>query len=124
MLHRCGEASDLFGSSPGSFRGEWVDSGSVLVAITVIGDASLDGTVNSTDFNLLAAHYGQTEHARWTQGDFDGDGRVSTLDFNLLAGNFSQSASQYAALGSVVPEPSSLLVFVVGVGLGMQRRRS
>jgi len=118
-----GEASDLFAGPTGSFASETVDSTSVVAAFTIVADASLDGTVNSADFNLLAGHYGQTTGSRWTQGDFDGDGKVNTLDFNVLAGNFGQSLPASASLGSVVPEPASAALVAAGFALALRRRR-
>lgn len=119
-----GEASDLFAGPTGSFAGQTVDSSSVVIAYTVTADASLDGTVNSSDFNLLAAHYGQLAGSRWTQGDFDGDGKVTTLDFNLLAGNFGQSLPVTApSLGAAVPEPTAIASVALLSVAGLRRRR-
>lgn len=117
-----GEASDLFTSFPAIFAGESVDSTSVLAAHTVVADANLDGTVSSSDFNLLVANYGTLAGSRWTQGDFNGDQKVNTIDFNLLAGQFGQSLPPAAALGAVVPEPASLAVLCVALPL-LRRRR-
>jgi len=108
-----GEASDLFSGTSGIFAGEMIDNTSVIAALTVTGDATLDGVVDSADFNSFALHYGSMSETRWTQGDFDGDGRVSTLDFNLLAGQFGQSLPTLSS-ATAVPEPvsaASLLVF-------------
>jgi len=118
-----GEASDLFAGPTGSFAGETVDSTSVVMAYTVVADASLDGTVNSSDFNQFIAGYGTLSNARWTQGDFDGDGKVTTTDFNLLAGNFGNTLPASASLGSVVPEPATAAL-AIGLLLGLRRRRS
>jgi len=115
-----GEASDLFAGPTGSFAGETIDSTSVVIAYTVIGDASLDGTINSADFNQFVANYGLLSNARWTQGDFDGNGKVTTSDFNILAGRFGQSLPA-PTLGIVVPEPGSGLVLGVLL-LGLVRR--
>ena len=118
-----GEASDLFAGPSGSFAGETVDSTSVVIAYTITADASLDGTVNSADFNQFVAGYGTLANARWTQGDFDGDGKVTTTDFNLLAGNFGNSLPVSAPLGSVVPEPTTGIL-LAGLLLGIRRRRN
>ena len=118
-----GEASDLFAGPTGSFAGETIDSTSVVIAYTVVGDASLDGTVSSADFNQFIAGYGTLSNARWTQGDFDGDGKVTTMDFNLLAGQFGQSLPASASLGSVVPEPASLGLLLTPLMLTVRRTR-
>jgi hypothetical protein len=118
-----GEASDLFVGPTGFFAGETVDSTSVVIAYTVTGDASLDGTVSSADFNQFVANYGKLANARWTQGDLDGDGKVTTVDFNLLAGNFGQSLPSGASLGSVVPEPASMGMIASIAMIGLRRGR-
>ena len=56
-------------------------------AARATGDATLDGTVNLSDFNKLASNFGQTGKV-WTDGDFNYDGTINLSDFNLLAGNF------------------------------------
>jgi hypothetical protein len=117
-----GEASDLFVSFPAIFAGESIDSTTLLFTRTIIGDASLDGLVNSTDFNLFTGHYGQAISARWTQGDFNRDARVDTLDFNLLAGHFGQALPVSAPLGAVVPEPSHLMI-LSAAGILLRRRK-
>jgi len=104
----------------------WVDdsaSQTVRVKFTRYGDADLDGTVTSTDFNALVAGYGNTTTGVWATGDFNYDGKVTTLDFNMLAGNFGQSAPA-AALGSVVPEPASIAGIVLGTLACLRRRRA
>jgi hypothetical protein len=115
-----GEASDLFSGATGTFAGRLVDSSSVIAALTVAGDASLDGAVNSTDFNLLSGHFGQSADSRWTQGDFDGDGKITTIDFNVLAGQFGQTMP-VSALGTVVPEPSIAIGAVAVVLMGRRK---
>ena len=92
------------------------------------GDATFDGTVNTTDFNVLAANFGQAGR-KWSQADFDFNGQVDTTDFNFLAANFGQTApnsSAARALGAAVPEPSTLGGFAIAglVMLGKKRRRN
>ena len=43
--------------------------------------------VNTSDFNLLAANFGQPGTG-WFGSDFNYDGAVNTTDFNLLASRF------------------------------------
>jgi len=126
------------GYSAGSWNGDGIDTSaatsttglgwketaateSILIKYTYYGDADLSGTVTSTDFNALLAGYGKTTGAIWAEGDFDYDGKVTTRDFNYLAGNFGAAAIPSAALGSVVPEPSSLAI--LGLGALVVRRR-
>ena len=94
------------------------------------GDANIDKTVNLSDFNTLAANFGQTGRV-WTQGDFNGDDLVNLQDFNILAANFGMAAAgavvtpeDWSNLASAVPEPASAgTIALVTAGLGLRRRR-
>ncbi len=81
------EATDLFTAFPATFSGEQVDSTSVLLKHTFSGDHDLNGNVNLSDFNRLAANFGQSGK-RWVQGDNDYNGIVNLADFNRLAASF------------------------------------
>jgi hypothetical protein len=112
------------------------DSGSVVtLKYTYYGDATLNGTVDSNDFAVLAANYGKTGQL-WSAGDFNYDGTVNALDFNALATNYGSilpisgdlpgsmmAQSTTSSLGSVVPEPSSVLLLFASAALGIRRRR-
>jgi Glycosyl hydrolases family 18 len=67
-------------------------SGQFEIVYTLVGDTSLDGTVNSIDFGTLAANFGQSGKT-WDQGDFDYNQTVNSVDFGLLAGNFGKSTT-------------------------------
>ena len=102
---------------------------------------NLDGKVNGTDFNLMAANFNQAVTAGWDKGDFNYDGKVNGSDFVLLADNFNQFASQsavsaadlaaldaFAAANGIslanVPEPASLGLATAAIGfLSTARRR-
>jgi hypothetical protein len=51
---------------------------------TQIGDANLDGQVDSTDEGIVTAHLGQA--GGWADGDFDCDGMVTQCDLAALHG--------------------------------------
>jgi hypothetical protein len=58
----------------------------------------------------------------WASADFNGDRAVNTLDFNLLAANFgfvysAADAAAAPALGTTIPEPTSLILLVTAIGL-------
>ena len=97
----------------GGTLGAGPDGGSsIIVKLTLYGDANLDGAVNLQDFNKLAGNFG-TSGKFWVQGDFNYDTVVNLQDFNKLAANFGQSAvgptvtpQDWAALAGAVPEPS------------------
>jgi hypothetical protein len=102
----------------GNFGGESVDTTAVLVRYTYSGDANLDATVDTIDFNNLASNFGGNGKT-WSQGDFNFDTTVDTVDFNLLASNFGQTlAGPAAGLGSVVPEPAAAGVALLGLMVG------
>ena len=74
-----------------SFVGETgLNQNAILVRYVNYGDANLDRTVDTIDFNLLAANFGQSDVV-WGAGNFNYDGGVDTVDFNLLASNFAKT---------------------------------
>jgi autotransporter-associated beta strand protein len=101
----------------------WIDTGSaVQIGYTYYGDATLDGKVNTLDFNMLAGGFGGS--GNWGHGDFNYDGVVNSVDFNKLAGNYGLSlALPSPELGSVVPEPTSAAVLLMGGTFALRRRR-
>jgi autotransporter-associated beta strand protein len=101
-------------------------SGEIEIMFTLLGDANLDGTVNSEDFTPFSHNLGQ--NGSWDQGDFNYDGTVNAEDFTPFSHNLGQTAvlaSQGGPLaGSLtnVPEPASMAMMVMA-GLGILRRR-
>jgi hypothetical protein len=95
------------------------------VFVALPGDANLDGTVDTLDFNVLAANFGGTQRT-WQTADFNFDGLVDTLDFNALAANFgrtSANATSGSGAAIVVPEPASLAGVGVCGAVLLRRRR-
>ena len=82
----------------------------------LLGDANLDGAVNSNDLNKLALNWRQNV-ALWTSGDFTADGIVSEADLNMLAINWLQAIPLIASNAIPVPEPSSFFLTLVGLAL-------
>ncbi len=62
----------------------------------VQADASRDGIVNLTDFDILAANFGQSPRV-FTDGDFNYDSIVNLLDFDILASRFGQGPAPSVA---------------------------
>ena len=82
--------------------------------LAVEGDTDGDKDVDITDFNSLATNFdpdGATAPHSWTEGNFDGDNDIDITDFNVLASNFSPEG--YGT--SAVPEPSALLLTLLGL---------
>jgi hypothetical protein len=88
---------------------DYVEHRNVSVEELLLGDANRDRTVDTSDFNALAANFGGSNKT-WFQADFNADGRIDTVDFNLLAAHFSQSLS---APGIAVPEPQCAAIVVL-----------
>ena len=74
------------------------------------GDATLDGTVDTSDFNIWNTHK-FTNVAAWCSGDFNADGSVDVADFGIWNANkFTSSAGL-----SAVPEPSMGLFLIAAL---------
>jgi hypothetical protein len=80
------------------------------------GDADLNGSVEFSDYVVLADHFSQP--GAWSQGDFDTNGVVEFPDFVILANNFGQSSATAA-----VPEPAGLVLLLVGLAFFPTKRR-
>jgi len=109
-----------------------------------VGDANLDGTVNGSDFSILAANFGLGV-TNWDQGNFLYGSSVNGSDFSALAANFGQGDSgadtsitpaDIQALDSfavanglpvptitAVPEPASIGLLALGGIVALRRRR-
>jgi beta-glucanase (GH16 family) len=70
-------------------------------AITLYGDANLDGTVSFADLNTVLTNYNKA--GTWNQGDFNNDGLVDFTDLNTLLTNYNHSLAS-----NVVPTYSGL----------------
>ncbi len=78
------------------------------------GDTDLDRDIDLGDYNRLATNFspsGTYAPYGWHDGNSDGDDDIDLADYNALASNFS--AIGYGA--AVVPEPSSLVLFVAAL---------
>ncbi len=73
------------------------------------GDATLDGVVDVSDFNVFNTNK-FTLNAAWCKGDFDANGVIDVSDFNIFNNN-RFSMSDVAS----VPEPTSAAVLVLGL---------
>ena len=90
-----------------------------LVANPLPGDIDGDGTVAFTDFLILSANF-DMDVDKYTSGDFDGNGKVEFSDFLKLSENFGQAS----AVAAPVPEPSSVLLLIIGLASCRIRRCS
>jgi hypothetical protein len=85
------EATDVF-ANPQSFLNVQIDSTTLLLRLTIAGDATLDRKVDTDDLLRLANNYNQGLR-RWSQGDFTFDQTTDTADLAVLARNWQATLS-------------------------------
>jgi len=88
------------GSDP-YLNNEGPAAGTEEIKLTLLGDANLDGLVNSADFILFADSFGKSggTAAAWDHADFNYDGNVNSADFILFADNFGKSLGSVTSTG-------------------------
>jgi len=117
-----------------------LSSGQIEVMYTLLGDATLSGTVTGTDFTILATNLGKTVSG-WDQGDFLYTGTVTGSDFTALVTNLGKTASgsdvalpatdwaavdAFAAANGLmadVPEPAAASLLALNLSALLLRRR-
>jgi fibronectin-binding autotransporter adhesin len=133
------EASDVLDVSGGTatFLNQKADASTILVRITLGGDANLDGAVGFPDLVKVAQNYDNSSGtATWSQGDFDYDGNVGFSDLVVVAQNYDgvlggapasagvTFAQDLRAAFATVPEPGvGGLVIAGGLMIAGGRRR-
>jgi hypothetical protein len=70
--------------------------------------------VNLTDFNILAANFGQS--GIFSQGDFNYSGTVDLVDFNILASRFGTSIGPDGSIERTSDDPLPSLPFGTKTG--------
>ena len=79
--------------------------------------------MDSADLNAVGVSWQDATETRWTRGNFVSNGGVGvdSNDLNGVGVNWQQAVGNAAR---VVPEPSSVLMLLFGLGaLGLARRR-
>lgn len=102
-----------------------------------VGDLNFDGSINRDDWSIYRAGIredltGVSDAEAYQMGDLNGDGVNNSLDFlifreAILAANPGLTLSSLLESATDVPEPSSLLLLALGVGLmgsNMSRKAS
>lgn len=91
-----------------------------LAGPILVGDANLDGTVDGTDFLAWNTNkFSDPDIDAYCGGDFNASGFVDGQDF------LEWNTNKFTSSGiSPVPEPSSILMLLVGMGLALRVRRS
>jgi hypothetical protein len=94
---------------------------------TYFGDANLDGQFNSSDLVMVLAS-GEYEDAiagnsSWETGDWNADGDASTADLVVALAAGGYEAGPRALQHPSVPEPTALVMQLIGIVLLSQCRR-
>ena len=94
---------------------------------TISGDANCDHLVNDLDVSLLASNWQDSDTKTcWPDGDFNGDGTVNDLDVSLLASKWQQWDTGYipptSEESAPVPEPSTMVILLLGALMFLARR--
>jgi hypothetical protein len=94
-------------------------------AVVIPGDYNQDMIVNAADYDVWRAAFGTTRSsvhdAPYADGNYDGV--VDGADYVVWRDHFGQVQTGMAVGSSLVPEPASALLLVVGASLMMPRRR-
>ncbi len=133
------EVIDFGGASTSVWRGQSVDATSVVLGLTLPGDANFDETVDFVDLGIVLGNYDLP--GDWFSGDFNHTGMVDFDDLGLLLGAYGQTigAADVPLLAAVlsteelmtldamgyvsVPEPGTLGVVMGGAVMMLRRRR-
>jgi hypothetical protein len=102
--------------------------------VATLGDTNLTGGVDLTDFNKVLEKFGIG--VTWQDGNFDGNGTGTTdlTDFNTVLAAFGQASGVQGSgpgpgagaglgAGSSVPEPTSIVLFLLGSAAVVAKRR-
>jgi hypothetical protein len=117
-----------------TFAGQAVDSTTVVMGVTFLGDATLDGRVDIRDVYKLALHW--QANGYWASGDFNYDGLIDTADLELLAMNWQAGVANPQGLSTLlgalaelglpiasVPDPAGCGLAGLGVAMCVARAR-
>ncbi len=99
---------------------------SLTLFATLPGDANLDLKVDDADLSLLLTNFGSSG-AAWIDGDFTGNGIVDDADLSLQLTNFGTTVTSGTSAGLlgnavVIPEPATIMLFLLGLFLLYPRR--
>lgn len=92
------------------------------VAAAEQGDFTGNGVTNDADLSLWEGGFGTSSGAFFPDGDDDSDSDVDGIDFLRWQGNYSSGGS-FLSLAVGVPEPSALLLLLLGSATALLRRR-
>lgn len=133
--------AEYIGSTGSSFYGHTVANGDTLVKYTYAGDLNLDGVVDDADAFTFVNSYLQDEFGatidtpgNYAAGDITFDGIVNDADaFSFVnqypsadyglpplnGGQFAAAGAASAHAGTAVPEPSTVVLLIMGIGFAL-----
>lgn len=88
---------------------------------TSLGDANLDGRVDSIDQGILSDNFGQTGTG-WARADFNGDDVTNQLDGDILRAHLGAVGPTAGETGVEVPEPTATAAGLALACAGLLRR--
>jgi hypothetical protein len=109
-----------------SFRGEAVDTNSVIAAFTLNGDVDLDGKITARDYFAIDAGRAMARLG-YGFGDFHySGGPADAVDYMLIDRAFlwQHEAAAPGAPAAAVPEPAALISLLGALALGRRSRKS
>jgi len=97
----------------------------LTVTIQLIGDLDGDGFVGINDLNIVLANWNQNAVAGvGLGGDYSGDGFIGIDDLNAVLGNWNAGTPPGASASASIPEPGTLGLLAIGLGMcGLRPRR-
>ena len=119
------------GKAGGTFGGQSVNTGDVLVMYTWGGDAQMDGDLDGDDYFQIDSNVAQSGSVfGYSKGDFNLDGLINGDDYFIIDSNiaFAQTQPNWPTGAGVagvaaVPEPASMGVLALAASALMRRRR-
>jgi hypothetical protein len=102
--------------------GDGVRGDSVATDGLQLGDANRDGRVNGDDLNIVLLGFNTAGQNTWDLGDFNNSGTSNGDDLNEVLLRFNQVNPAPPAI-TAVPEPSTVMLAIGSVLLGLARRR-
>ena len=121
------------GHAGGTFGGQSVTAGDVLVMYTWGGDAQMDGDLDGDDYFQIDSNVAQSGSVfGFHKGDFNYDGLINGDDYFIIDSNiaFAQSQPDFptdvGAGGALtaVPEPGGMIALAALAGLARRGRRA
>jgi len=102
--------------------GAWAVHNGDVGAVSLVGDLDGDGFVGINDLNIVLANWNQNVPPANPLADPSGDGFVGIDDLNAVLGNWNAGTPPTDSANNPVPQPATLLVFILSVTGLIQRR--